>query len=229
VADDATFAWHDHRTHWMSAQPPRNAAPGDTIIDNVIPIAVDDQPVGIRVISTWQAAPSRVPAIVGAIVGLAVAALLVARRSAATMLAAAAGAAAVALVSGVVQFTSVPASTHPSMATWLLPATAGGAVVVAAAGWRRIGWAAGHLLVLLAAVQLLIWMWLRRGWLTRAVLPTDMPWPLDRALTAGVLVIAAVLVPLAAWPVACVLIAPRRAVSTPVGHAGGTHDEPRPR
>ena len=66
VADDGTYAWHDHRAHWMQPIRPAGKAPGDRIVEQVIPLVVDGADVDVTVISVWQDEPSMVPAILGA-------------------------------------------------------------------------------------------------------------------------------------------------------------------
>ena len=68
VANNGTYAWHDHRAHWMSSDPPPGFERGQRIQDGVIPLVVDGVTVRISVTTTWQEAPSRVPLVAGAIV-----------------------------------------------------------------------------------------------------------------------------------------------------------------
>jgi hypothetical protein len=73
VTDGGRYAWHDHRIHWMNPQRPPGASPGDQILEAVVPIVVDGEPVEIAVSSTWLPGPSPVPSAVGAAVGAALA------------------------------------------------------------------------------------------------------------------------------------------------------------
>ncbi len=189
VATDGAFAWHDHRAHRMEDFPPLNVERGDQILDDVIPILVDGEPVEIHVASTWMPAPSRLPVIAGGLAGLALAALgLAAWRSADSIRwlgASVAGVAALATVVGAVQFRSLPASTGPELTWWLVPAVA---MILAAAGtalaapWRSAAVAIG-------AAQLGLWGFARRSGLGAAVLPTDAPFWLDRAVTTAAIAI----------------------------------------
>ena len=194
VATDGRFAWHDHRTHWMASVRPPNMGPGDQILDQIVPIEVDGVPVEIRVVSTWEPAPSPWPAWLGAAIGglVATAGLVAARtrpRSPAVAGLVIAGAAAVI---GIWQHRSLPAQVGSPLRGWLLPLTAV-IVLIPAVFVRRVAeWRPAF--VLAACVQLLQWSWLRRTGLSRAVLPTSAPYWLDRAVTAGVAVAALVLV-----------------------------------
>lgn len=64
VSTDATARWHDHRSHWMSNEPPP-AVQSDRDVELVIfdrwvvPVAVDGHPVEIAGDLTWVPPPSR--------------------------------------------------------------------------------------------------------------------------------------------------------------------------
>ena len=48
VATDGSYAWHDHRAHWMSTEPPAGER-GDEVLTGVIPLQVDGADVrGLR-------------------------------------------------------------------------------------------------------------------------------------------------------------------------------------
>lgn len=207
------WAWHDHRTHWMNAAHPPGAHPGDVVLEAVVPVLVGDQPVDISVRSTWRPAPSPVPAIAGAIIGLALAGAALAagrnRRDRARRLGAVVltGAAVAAIVVGLWQTWSVPSETGPPISAWALPATA---LVLAAAGiLRRLSDFTAGGLRLVAAVQLVLWAAGRRVGLVRAILPTAAPFWLDRAVTAAVGCAAVVLGVQALWRIGR-LMAPSR-------------------
>ena len=205
VAHDGRWAWHDHRTHWMNTVHPPGRHPGDQILEAVIPLVVDGDPVAVTVTSTWMPAPSGLPAVLGAVVGLTfgIGALAVARgrarRDSATAsnplghaapAAALFAAAAIALVVGLWQTWSVPAQTGPPVTAWALPLTA---LVVAAGGLaRRWSTFTVHAIAIVGAAQLVLWAVLRREGLVRAILPTNAPFWFDRATSAGTGVAAAV-------------------------------------
>ena len=186
VANNGTYAWHDHRAHWMSSDPPPGFERGQRIQDGVIPLVVDGVTVRISVTTTWQEAPSRVPLVAGAIVaGFVVMTVLSIRARLAWVLVA--GAAAAGAI-GWVQVNSVPESTGPSIIWWLLPAVAGVSAVIAVPLGRSV---ASYSLVLLGGIELALWVFMRRDGLTRSLLPTDAPFWLDRAVTTGAAVAAA--------------------------------------
>ena len=127
---------------------------------------MDGSPVTVSVSTTWLAAPSRVPLAVGAAAGLAAVLLALARRArlAWALLAVSVAAGGV----GYWQFRSVPSETGPLLVWWLLPAVAAGSLLVALLLGRRL---VSYALVLLAALELAVWVWLRRD----ARLPGDHP------------------------------------------------------
>ena len=70
---------------------------------------------------------------------------------------------------------------------WLLPAVAAGSLLVALVLGRRL---VSYALVLLAALELAVWVWLRRDGAFRAIIPTDAPFWLDRGVMAATAVVA---------------------------------------
>lgn len=182
VSESGSYAWHDHRTHWMNESRPA-AEPGDTILEYPVPIVVDGVATQLLVRSTWVPAPSPVPAVAGAVAGLLVG--LVARRSdraGRIVLVVTSGAAAVV---SWLALSSVPPETGPSLVPLVASATAVGLV-----GYGLLRPEQDRVVTLAApAIILLVWGLLRRDWLIRAVLPTTAP-DLDRVVTAAVLVCA---------------------------------------
>ena len=185
IGTGGTYAWHDHRTHWMSPDPPPNARRGDRIQTGVVPLIVDGVPVSVSVATDWLVAPSPVPLYVGAAlaaagVGLA---LLLRRRVAWPVLIVSAVAAGL----GAWQFASLPAETDPLLVWWLLPAIAAvSALAAVALGGRLLAWA----LVILAGLELGVWVYVRREGAWRALIPTDAPFWLDRGVLAAAAVAA---------------------------------------
>lgn len=188
VGSDGTYVWHDHRTHWMSPVPPAGLAPGDRILEGVIPLVVDGRPVKVQVSSTWVPPPSPAGPLAGLAVGAALGWVMVRRRAVRSVLGVTAS---VALVFGLWQFWSLPSATGASITLWVLPLVA--LVVVGASGWlgRMLG-VSPLLIAALGAVELGLWAWSRREGLGRAILPTAAPAGLDRAITAAVGVVALV-------------------------------------
>jgi hypothetical protein len=184
VASGGHFAWHDHRSHWMQTARPFGLGPGDQILESVIPLVVDDTPVDITVTSTWEAAPSLLPAIAGGLVGigLAVAAWFLRRSN--RGLIAAVPAAVLALVVGAWQYLSLPSVTGPRLVWWVLPMVATLSVAVGAAAAKRSGRFVADGAMLVIGVELAIWGFVKRAGLTAAIIPTDAPGWLDRFTTA---------------------------------------------
>lgn len=186
IGDGGTWAWHDHRAHWMGTEPPIGLEPGDSLPPQVVPIVVDGAPVDIVVSITLVDAPSLVPVIFGGIIGLGLALLGIVLGPATTGLVMLLFGAA-ALTVGGAQFASLPAETGRLLTWWLLPAIAVAAIVVAIGTYGRSRLALLGLTAL-AALQVLVWAFRRRTGLTRAILPTDLPADFDRFVTAAVLV-----------------------------------------
>jgi hypothetical protein len=185
VATDGTYAWHDHRAHWMSTQRPVGYRPGEQIQSARVPLVVNGTQVEVAVSTTWLPEPSRLPLAVGAAVGGALVLLALFRhhRLGLVLLAAAAAAGGI----GWWQYRSLPAETGPLVVWWVLPAVAAVSALVALLLGRRL---VSYALVLLAAMELAVWAWLRRDGAFRALIPTDAPYWLDRGVMAASAVVA---------------------------------------
>jgi hypothetical protein len=182
VGDGGGWAWHDHRAHWMGAEPPLGMEPGDALPEQVIPLIVDGARVEVTVISTLVGGPSWGPTMAGGVLAVLITiAALVFGQQALAVLAWSLG----ALLVGAIQFLSLPAETGPRPIWWLPPLVAvvcaGAAVAVAS----RRSPVVHHGLVVLAGAQLLLWAFVRRTTFTRPVLPTEAPFWLDRAASAA--------------------------------------------
>ncbi|MGB9344610.1 MAG: hypothetical protein WCA90_01130, partial [Ilumatobacteraceae bacterium] len=142
VASDGNFSWHDHRAHWMQEARPFGLGPGDQILESVIPLVVDGGDVEVTVISTWQPAPSPLPAAVGVVGGitLAVAAWFLHRSRRLPALLAATPVVVVAVVVGIWQFLSLPPETGPRAVWWVLPVIAAVSLAVGLVAGRRSAW-----------------------------------------------------------------------------------------
>jgi hypothetical protein len=189
VDGDAHYAWHDHRAHWMNPGRPVGRQPGDQILEAVVPITVDGREVAVTVKSTWLPAPSVWPAVLGGLVGAIVFGLGVLLANSRFVGVPLALAAASALVMGWLAYSSVPPEAGASLLLWALPATA---LVVAAAGAVLLARGpsfAGAALMAAGGLELVLWAWLRWDALVRAIVPTDAPEQLDRAVITGALVV----------------------------------------
>jgi hypothetical protein len=212
VASGGEYAWHDHRAHWMSEEPLVGLDPGDSLPEEEIPIVVDGVEATISVVTTLQPAPSRLPPVTGALIGLALGlTALVLGRATATLVAVALSAAA--LLAGVAQYLSLPASTGPSMSWWLLPAVALACSIAVIAVYRRSIWVETGLLAI-AGLQLAVWGFQRRDHATSAYVPTSLPADLDRSISTAVLVGAVFVLLAAGRAVVPLLVADRTTTGT---------------
>lgn len=218
VADDGVFAWHDHRAHWMNPDRPLGAEPGDTVLEAVIPVEVDGTGTRVHVRSVLLAGPSPLPAVAGAVLALAAAAVAVGwgrrrgswfryegervRRPAGPLGLLVVAWSVLAVALGLAAVAGLPSVAAPGPSRWLLPAVAAllalGAVVV---GERRLLAPPLRALVMpgllaVAGLELVLWAWLRRQVVVRALVPSSAPAWLDRfgvvgAAAAGLVALAA--------------------------------------
>lgn len=182
IGSGGTWAWHDHRAHWMGAEPPIGLEPGDSLPAQVVPIEIDGVATAVTVRTTLVEPPSFWPAAFGLVLGIGLA-MLARLAGPATMTLVTMLLAAGALWVGIAQFRSLPPSTGPLLTWWLLPALAlaCGVVIIAIYGWNRL---VEHALLALAGLQLVLWAYRRRSGLTHAIVPTDLPFWFDRTMTA---------------------------------------------
>jgi hypothetical protein len=217
VARDGTYAWHDHRIHWMSSRPPQVVADDGTVDLGgpegrwEIVLLVDGEPTTVRGRLVLLDPPSPLPwAALG--LGVAAAGVVVAgrqRRLPAALLAAVAVVGALAALASWLERRAAPAGSGATIVGIAIAATAVVAALLALAGPARIRLGA----TAAAAAALVGWGLTRTDALVRAVLPTPTP-ALDRlatalALGAGV----ALAVALVRWPPA----RPPRRAPAPAG------------
>lgn len=183
IADGGTYAWHDHRVHWMGeASPP--VPRGERVTGAYdpwrVPIEVDGTATEVQGTLTYARATSPLPWAALAVValgglvwagrgrGLRVPALVLVAVSAA------------AVVVGRADWASTPdGGGNPLL--WILAVIA----LVAAAG--AAAWATkprGAVLALASVAALSGWALLRIQVLLKPVLPTDLPFAADRATVA---------------------------------------------
>ena len=189
VGDGGTYAWHDHRMHWMGgADPgvPRGSEVGGAYDPWRIPIEVDGAAVTIEGTLTYEDSTAPLPW--GALALVLGGAMAWFGRGRTTVLVPAAltALAAVALVVGRADFASTPGGANALQ--WALPAVALVAAVVAVLPWTRRFALIG---ILASVASLSGWALFRIDVLTNPVLPTDLPFALDRATTALALTISA--------------------------------------
>ena len=192
VGDGGVWAWHDHRSHWMDDEPLIGLDAGESLPSQNVPLVVDGERIDVEVRTTLQPLPSSWPAIFGVLIGLQVV-LLGALAGPATATLSSLLLAAAATVVGVVQFRSLPSETGPLLSWWLLPTIALVCTIFTILTYGR--WALlQSALALLTGAQLVLWAFTRRTTLTKAVLPTDLPYWFDRLVTGASLTGGAVLV-----------------------------------
>ena len=185
IGSGGSWAWHDHRAHWMGSEPPIGLDAGESLPSQNVPLVVDGERVEVEVRTTLQPSPSPWPAIFGVLIGLQIV-LLGALAGPATVTLSSLLLASAATVVGVVQFRSLPSETGPLMSWWLLPTVALVCTIFTILTYGR--WAMlQSALALLAGAQLALWAFTRRSTLTSAVLPTDLPFWLDRLVTGAAL------------------------------------------
>ena len=184
IADGGAYAWHDHRAHLMGDRPP-GLEPGDSLPANFVPLTVDGRPVEVQVVTTLQPAPSLWPVLIGLVLGLVVV-ILGGIAGPATMNLALLVLSGAALGVGLTQYLSLPSETQPSLTWWFLPAMAlaCAVVVVLVYGWSAM---LRDALMAIAGLDLVVWALTRQSGLTSAILPTDLPFWLDRLVTAAAL------------------------------------------
>jgi hypothetical protein len=180
VASGGTYAWHDHRVHWMGeASPPvgRGERVGGAYDPWRVPITVDGTPVDVTGTLTYEEATSPLPWLALAVVVAAGLVLLAKRTGGVRLLAGAlVVAGGLAVVTGRGDFAATPDGTGNPL-LWILPAVA---VVTAVAGVGLAGRSAGVVLVLASVAALSGWALFRFEALLKPVLPTELPAGLDR-------------------------------------------------
>jgi hypothetical protein len=223
IASGGTYAWHDHRVHWMQESSPsvaRGEAVGGAYDPWRVPIVVDGAPAEIEGTLVYEDDVSPLPylgfaAIAAGLLGfygrgasLRLTAVLLVVVSAA------------AVVVGWADYAATPDGGGNPL-HWALAAVALVTAVGAALLARR---AAGLVLTLASAAALSGWGLFRIDVLSNPVLPTDLPYALDRtvvALALGVSVGAAVVAVLSSG-----LTLPELAEDVVYGDGGGDDDGP---
>lgn len=200
VATGGSWAWHDHRAHWMQSARPFGLEAGDQILEAVIPIVVDGETVEVTVISTWQPAPSPLATWLGVVAGLSVGVgAWFLRGGRIPAIAVSVPLVVLAVVVGAAQYLSLPGATGPRPIWIVLPliaaVSAAAGLVLAVRGMRFAADAA----MLLVGVELAVWGFMKRDGLGAAIVPTDAPFWLDRFTTAAALVDGMMLVAIAIW------------------------------
>lgn len=188
IASDCTLAWHDHRIHYMSPQPPVNAKPGDVIVADSIPFTVDGIPVAVRVESSLVERPSLLAPLAAAAGALLLVAGVIGRTSAALQRLMV-GASLLGLVIGGAQYLWAAPGTGPQLTSFVVPllgiVLSGSALV-----FNRQSSIQRNGVQLMSSIFLALWVLRRKDVLDAALLPTSLPYWIDRAGTAAIGVIA---------------------------------------
>jgi hypothetical protein len=219
VAGGGTYAWHDHRIHWMGTSRPPGVEPGEVVQEWAVALTVDGTPTEVRGELVLAEGVSPLPWLALAAAGLALVVVLGRRRPLVAAAAAAMIAAAGALVVGWGQYSVAPAGSGVNPLLVVVPLLG---LVAAVAGLVLRGRPAGPTATLAAAAAVLGWGALRASVLWMPVLPTDLPYALDRAVTALALGLSAAAAGLVVWRGGLVPAgATPRAATTPADAGSG--------
>jgi hypothetical protein len=184
VATGGTFAWHDHRIHWMSPQPKADARRGAIVPgfeDWKVPMTVDGTTTTVHGQLVYEKAVSPIPWF-GLLVLVAAAAIFLGRGKSTFVAGIAVLLASIAaLETGIVAYRSIPSVAGPNPLEVALPAVATLAALFSVLLHRK---PLGVVFTLAAVASLSGWALMRVTVLFNPVLPTDLPFGLDRAATA---------------------------------------------
>jgi hypothetical protein len=172
VGDGGHYVWHDHRTHYMGSGTPQS--------EWEVPMTVDGTELVVHGTLTEHDELSPLPWLVLALAlaaGLALAGDRIPDRAAAAAVAAGALAATVVAWVG---YTSLPSGTGPSIVPFVV-----GVVAFALAGLALVASSrVGTVSLLAAGVFLTTWGVFRFSVLTNPILPTSVPFAVERLTTA---------------------------------------------
>jgi hypothetical protein len=213
IASGGTYAWHDHRVHWMSPEVPDqvDASSGERqrVLTWSLGLTVDDEPVEVSGELDYLPAPS--PVVPGLVLLLVLAGgtLLALKRPALVPLVALTGAVAAGVV-GLAAVVGLPPGADREPALVVLP---GVALVLLGVGvvMRGRPGTGPRLVGALAGLPLVVWGVLLARGLVSAIVPTALPSGVARVLIA--LVLAAGL--------ASLIAAARLATASPAPQPGG--------
>ncbi|HEY8547874.1 MAG TPA: hypothetical protein VIL36_22600 [Acidimicrobiales bacterium] len=194
VAGGNTYAWHDHRIHWMSPHPPSGVPRGGEVQEWDVLLLVDGEPVTVNGVLRYEAAVAWWPWAL--VAGAAAAAVWMAGRvwpRRRVLAVSGAVAAVVAVGIAAAEQLAIPPGAGRSLVRFGVPVVGvlGAAVALLAgrAGAARRGLADAGGIAAVAAVA--GWVVRRLDVLTKPVLPTLLAPNLDRAGTGLALGLAA--------------------------------------
>lgn len=194
VTTDGTYAWHDHRIHWMQEEDPTGVEPGGVVLAWTVPLQVDGTPAEVRGRLVLAEPVSPVPWVLLA-VAAGVAVVLGARRAAETPAWASTASAVIALMMAWGQWATAPAGSGPSQ----VPVATAAVGFVGAVAAMELDGRGQAIATLVAGSAASAWALLRLEVLWMPVLPTTLPFAVDRAVTALALGLGATSAALAAW------------------------------
>lgn len=186
VAEGGTYAWHDHRIHWMSPQRPPGIEPGGLVQAWEVPMVVDGVDVVVAGALTLEAGVAPIPWLLLGILTAAGGIVAVRRLGAGVAVGSAIVATALALVVGAGELQSIPPEAGRNPFVVAVPTVGLVAAVTAIVARHR----AVNVPVLAAVAAVIGWAGLRIDVFTRPVLPTELPSTVDRAGTAVALGLA---------------------------------------
>ncbi|MFA9431644.1 hypothetical protein [Egicoccus sp. AB-alg2] len=180
VASDGTYAWHDHRIHFMSPSLPPQVDPSagspQPVMDWTVPVEVDGQTVEITGTLSWVPGPSPLVSALLVVLAVALAAAVVLRRPSAAAGLTLVGA-VVAVGVGVTKVVGLPAGADGEPMLLVLPGITLALLGMGLALSRRADGAdtRGALVTAAAGIPLLVWAVLQFGALTRPIVPGPLP------------------------------------------------------
>ncbi len=187
VAADGTYAWHDHRIHWMSPSLPSQVDPGagarQPVFEWSVPLYVDGAEVTVHGQLEWLPGPGPAGAAALPALLLVLGVALAMRRPEALGLLVAIAVVATAGV-GVTLSTGLPPGAEGEPVALALPAIAGVLLAVGASRPRGGSRASRQALKVAAGVPLLVWAVTQAGALTRPIVAGVLPTGIVRTVTA---------------------------------------------
>jgi len=196
VATGGEYAWHDHRIHWMSPDDPPGGTRGHVLPQFdpwKVQLTVDKTQVEAQGQLVWEKQESVIPWIAAGVLACLVTIFLGKGRSTFVAAIAVLIASLAALQTGVVAYRSIPSAAGPNFLEIILPSFAVVAAIIGLVLHRK---PLGVIAILASLAALAGWAIMRIAGLVHPVLPTDLPFWIDRTSTAvaiGIAVAAAVL------------------------------------
>ncbi len=190
IADGRSYAWHDHRVHWMAPNAPPAVDRGGTFDWNgPVALLVDGVRVEVSGAISYHHTFSPAPWLAGALVVAAAVWFVVRRFSGRWTAGLAAFAGAAATFASWQELVDAPTGARGSAIPVGLAAVTTLIAVLAGLAPIRLR----PVVLLASAVTLGSWGIYRFGVLTNPILPTPLPFAVDRTITAAALAVAVAL------------------------------------